>query len=129
MIAGALACCGPKAEVERSPPAVAVASHATPSSSDGKPEGPVTPTPAVSSRAAGALDVDHIALLQPENVVAQRTDAETLAALLKPMMSMVIAYDGRLPDELDVFVAVRTGAVRVWLASVTGDLRVPELER
>src|SRR5262249_22560751 len=42
-------------------------------------------------------------------------------------MSTIIAYDRGLPDELDVFVAARAGAVRIWLASATGDLTVPEL--
>jgi hypothetical protein len=128
VIVGALACCGPSAEVERSPPAAREA-QPTPSSGEGKYEAPVPPTPAPPRDAAGALAVDHIDLLQPEDVVAQRTDAKTLSALLEPIMSTVVAYSRGLPDEFDVFVAARAGAARIWLASATGDLTVPELER
>src|SRR5262249_21971312 len=81
---GALVCCGPQSEVQRAPTAVPASSQAAPSGSEGKYQTPMPSAPVTPSRATGVLAVDHITLLEPQDLMAQRTDAQTLAALLEP---------------------------------------------
>jgi len=110
----ALACKGSKVDEAPNPPAAAVATPAA--------------APGDHGSAAHALALDHDTLLQPEAVVAGRSDADSLVDLMKRTSATIIAHDRGLPDELDALVAARAGANRVWLTSAAGDIAAPALE-
>jgi hypothetical protein len=93
----------------------------------------VTAETGTTASARPSLQLDHVTLLQPDSVLAERlVEIDTLAAATKSVEDAVIAYDAShpnsLPSELDVILVARPSGVRCWLVGAGGDVEVPELE-
>jgi hypothetical protein len=93
---------------------------------------PAAPS-AGSDRPRAALVVDHITLLEPEDLIAKRLpDVDAFSGVLKRVTDTVIAFDGAHPDalpaDLDAIVALRPSKMHVWLVGAAGDITIPELD-
>ena len=79
------------------------------------------------------LVIDHVTLLQPEDVFGARApDTKKVAATIKDVEAAIRTYDavhaGALPAGFDLILVVRPTAMRAWLVDEKGDVAAPELE-
>jgi hypothetical protein len=89
--------------------------------------------PAPPSPSPSALALDHITLLEPNEILEARlSDADGLTAAMKQATAAITAYDtqhpGALPAELDLVIAARANAIHAWAVGASGDISAPGLD-